>query len=342
MLKFLREMIIIKRKIILISVILVVAFVFLQHFTKRTYQKTVYDLFDTVCTITVTDSKDNTDKYLELLRNADAEFDAFDDTSPLYKLNSGKKASFSKSGFAHLEKAINYSKEMPQFFDISINPVSVIWNDCIKKQELPQNIESLCELVGITCITTDPKTCTAEIDKSNASVTLGATAKGYATALLAEEMRSDGIKSGLINLGGSIYAIGKKADGKAWNIGIANPSLPSKSAVTLECSDIAVVTSGDYQRYFDLDGTRYHHIIDPVTLMPSANGLHSATAISNDAELCDIMSTALFVAGAENAKSLCEKYSVDAILISNDKIYCTEGAFALIKDVDKFYDICVF
>lgn len=337
MIELVKELITIKKRFIIITICFFLVCLISSHFIKRTYTKTEYGIFDTICQLTVTDSKDNTEKYMQILRSIDKELDVFDTDSATYNLNKNGEAIFTKNTYDHLLKAIDYSKAIPMYFDISLNPVSLLWNDAITNESVPGNIENYREFIGIENIITDNETNTVKIIKDDASVTFGATAKGYATKTVLDEIIKDKVKSALINLGGNIYAHGRKPDGSKWTVGIADPKNPATSAVTLEAEDIAVITSGDYERYFEKDGKRYHHIIDPKTLMPAESGIHSATAIGKDPELCDIMSTALFVAGIDGAKELVSKYEIDAILITDDTVYYTSGVKELIKDFDENY-----
>lgn len=193
---------------------------------------------------------------------------------------------------------------------------------------MPDNVAETLSLVGAECLNIDIDTNTAEITKDGASITLGAIAKGDVTDKIVNKMRKNGETSALIIFGGNIYAYGKK-DGKTdWKIGISDPKANDGSyAATLDVSDTAVVTSGSYQRYFELNGEIYHHIIDPETGYPANSGLLSATVIGKDAVLCDVLSTAMFVAGAEKAAELAEEFDVDAVLITENEIYYT-GAIA--------------
>lgn len=344
MIKSIQEMIAIKKRVIIgISVVLVLC-VALSIFTERTYTKTEYGLFDTVCTITTTSGIDHTNKYMSLLRDIHSELDVFDENSNISRLNSGEKVSFSEGVHNHIERAFDLSNDLDEYFSILLAPVYNIWNDAIEKKEVPSYDEldslkhkdfAIIYNDGVPFLFVDRTIML----NGGVQISLGATAKGYATKVLLDKMLDDNVKSALINLGGNIYAHGRKPDGTNWTVGIADPENPAKSAVTLVAEDIAVITSGDYERYFEKDGKRYHHIIDPETLMPAESGIHSATAIGKDAELCDIMSTTLFVAGPEKAKELCNKYEIDTIMISDDTIYYTEGAFSLIKEYDTKYEL---
>lgn len=333
-----------KRVIIGISVVLVLC-VALSISTERTYTKTEYRLFDTICTITASTRNGNLSKYINILHKIDGELDIYDTKSPIYKLNHGEWAEFSKSTYDHIQTAFDYSDDLDDYFSIYLNPVYEIWNDAINNKYIP-DFEQLKEASkapqNISFLEPHTPPILGKKHKymrSDTSMTFGATAKGYATKAVLDEVVKDNVKSALINLGGNIYAHGRKPDGSKWTVGIADPKNPATSAVTLQAEDVAVITSGDYERYFEKDGKRYHHIIDPKTLMPAESGIHSATAIGKDPELCDIMSTALFVAGTAKAKQLCEEYDIDTIIISDDTIYYTEGAYPLITEYDAKYKL---
>ena len=114
-------------------------------------------------------------------------------------------------------------------------------------------------------------------------------------------MKEEGVESALIWLGGNISAIGNKPDGNPWKIAVENPLNTEDYVGLVEVSDCSVITSGGYQRYFDQDGKRYHHIIDPATGYPSDSGLLSVTIISENGTKADALSTALFVMGYDRA-----------------------------------------
>jgi thiamine biosynthesis lipoprotein len=138
-------------------------------------------------------------------------------------------------------------------------------------------------------------------------------------------------------MGGNIYALGKKQDKSLWKIGIADPKNVDKNAAVVEVSDTAVITSGNYERYFIISGKRYHHIIDPTNGYPAESGLNSATAIGKDATLCDILSTAMFVAGVEKSKELIKEYDIDAVLIDDGTVYYTKGLEDILKQTSDGY-----
>ena len=156
---------------------------------------------------------------------------------------------------------------------------------------------------------------------------LGAVGKGYTADLVAEVLQTHGVQSALINLGGNIQAVGSRPDGSDWRIGIRAPWGEDNLGV-LEISDAAVVTSGGYENYFeDKDGNIYWHILDPSTGYPANSGLQAVTIIGEEGRLCDALSTALFVMGAEQAEAYWRENSgFDMLLVTDEnEILLTEG-----------------
>ena len=133
-------------------------------------------------------------------------------------------------------------------------------------------------------------------------------------------------------LGGNIYAVGTN-EGKDWNIGIADPDEPTDTVAAVAVHDLSVVTSGDYERYFEQDGVRYHHIFDPKTGYPAASGLRSVTVIDENSTRADALTTALFVMGADKGLAYCEENGIAAVFVTADKQVFTTSRVA---------DVCTF
>lgn len=151
----------------------------------------------------------------------------------------------------------------------------------------------------------------------NVQLDFGAIAKGYAVDLAIEKLRALGIHNAIINAGGNLRAIGKHGD-RPWRIGIRNPRGPGVLASIEARGDESILTSGDYERFFEYQGKRYHHIIDPRTGYP-ARGFTSVTVIHPDAATADAASTALFVAGPQRWRDIAKKMGIQYIMIVDDK-----------------------
>lgn len=155
----------------------------------------------------------------------------------------------------------------------------------------------------------------------------GAIGKGYTGDIISELMKEQGVTSALLNIGGNIQMIGRKPDGSRWRLGIQNP-FGEGSLGVLESEDGAVVTSGNYEKYFiGGDGKQYGHIIDPYTGYPADSGLVSVSIIAKEGKLCDALSTAIYVMGLEKATEYWkENGGFDMLLVTDEnEIYLTEG-----------------
>lgn len=158
-------------------------------------------------------------------------------------------------------------------------------------------------------------------------IDLGAVGKGYTGDIVASLLKERGVTSVLLDIGGNIHMVGSRPDGSKWTLGIRNPFADGRVGV-LEAEECAVVTSGGYERYFiGEDGERYWHILDPKTGYPAESGLASVTIISKEGRLCDVLSTAVYVMGLENAEEYWkENGGLEMLLVTEEnEIYLTEG-----------------
>ena len=219
-----------------------------------------------------------------------------------------------------------FSKEMYTLTDgktnIAMGSVLSIWHtyrqdglNNSQNAKLPpmDNLKAASEHTDINKVIIDKENSTVSLSDSDMSLDVGAIAKGYAVECVADYLSKEGITGYLLNVGGNVRAIGTKADGSEWVVGIENPDDTEKYLEYLKIKDMSVVTSGSYQRYYTVDGKKYHHIIDPDTLMP-AEKYKSVSVIAEDSGVADALSTALFVMDYNEGKQMLKNFKNVAVM----------------------------
>ena len=236
-----------------------------------------------------------------------------------------------------LNKAKTYSELSKGSFDVTVGPLVKAWGIYTDNQRVPEKeeINNLLNLVNYKKISINTGESKAKLEFKGQIADLGGIAKGYAGDEAIKIYRDNGVKSAFISLGGNVVALGGKPDGSPWKIGVRDPRGPEGSYLgIISVKDKAVVSSGDYERYFERDNKRYHHILDPKTGYPANSGLIGTTIISELSIDADALSTSVFVLGLEEGLKLIESLDgVEAILITEDKkVYTSKG----LKDVFEF------
>lgn len=159
------------------------------------------------------------------------------------------------------------------------------------------------------------------------SLDLGAVGKGIACDRIRQYLEEKEVSGAVISVGGSILTFGQKPDGTNWQVGIVNPLQTEQTIGILSLNgQWCVSTSGDYERFVEVDDFRYHHILDPATGYPADSGVRSVTILCKSGILSDALSTACFVLGTEKGMELAESYGAEALFVdAQGKIYMTEG-----------------
>jgi thiamine biosynthesis lipoprotein len=182
----------------------------------------------------------------------------------------------------------------------------------------------------------DREASTVFLRNPQMSVDVGAVAKGYATEQIAKSLIADGVSNYALNFGGNIRTIGTKNDGSDWSAAVTNPDNKSEKPyiMKVKLKDQAFVTSGSYERFYMVDGVRYHHIIDPKTLMPN-NTFSSVSILADDSGLADVLSTALFNLTYDEGKALIEDMEgVEAVWVTSDnKLLYSTGFESVIVEM---------
>lgn len=288
------------------------------------YSATVFAM-DTEMELTVYGNEAVLEKAENLISELEQKFSTTSKESEIYHLNHNGSGSVSADTYALLQAALTLCKRTNGALDISVYPIVQTWGFTTGEYRVPSESElkELLPLVDYKAIHLDEnKTVTLAPDMQ---IDLGSVAKGYTGNRLAELLSENEVTSAVLNLGGNVHALGTKPDGSAWRIGVANPA-GDGYAGAVDVVDKAVITSGGYERFFEQDGIRYHHIIDPATGYPADNNLLSVTVIGDDGLVCDALSTALFVMGADKAAEFWrESNDFEAIFITTDGICITEG-----------------
>lgn len=222
-----------------------------------------------------------------------------DEGSEVCALNRDGKAALSRPTAELLDTALGMCERTDGALDISIYPVLRAWGFTTGEYAVPDDgaIAALLPLVDYTRVGWDGAYASLP---SGMEIDLGSVAKGYTGDELSRLLKGSGVTSAMLDLGGNIQAVGAKPDGSPWRVGIRDPEGDGNVGV-VEVTDKAVVTSGGYERYFEEDGVRYWHILDPKTGRPARSGLASVTVVGESGVLCDALSTALFVTGLDGA-----------------------------------------
>ncbi len=241
-------------------------------------------------------------------------FSTTDSESEIYRLNTEKTLTLSDEVADLLALSLDISNQTNGAFDISVYPLVTLYGFTKGEYRVPKQseLENALEYVGYKKISVQKSKVNL---LSGASVDLGAIAKGYCGDRVAEVLKQNGVFSAVISIGGNVRLLGNKPYADGYTIAIRNPSGDGYiGSVTV--SDCSVVTSGAYQRYFEIDGVKYHHIIDPKTGLCADSGILSATVICENGAVADALSTAFFVAGKESAEEFCRKHpEVCAVLV---------------------------
>lgn len=313
----------------------------------RRYEASYLNLFDTVTTITGTaDSEEEFQQTAQSLYRQLEDYHRLLDIYEAYPGLTNLNTVNQQAGTApvpvdrELMDFLLFCQEVATVTDGTVNAamgsVLSLWHsaraDALEdpaQAHLPDRaaLEAAAEHMDPAALVLDPEAGTVYFSDPELKLDVGALAKGYAV----EQVSKSAPEGYLINVGGNVRATGPKADGSPWVIGLQDPS-GDGNLHTLTITDQSVVTSGDYQRYYTVDGVRYHHIIDPETLLPGEKW-QAVSVVCGDSGVADALSTALFLLDREEGQTLLEQFDAEALwLDSNGKEYRSPGLEALLRD----------
>ena len=323
--------------------------------------KSSYHL-NTICNITIYSMEGMTDldeaqqqkEVLQLITDAFVLCDDYEkilsktiEGSDVYRINhaGGEAVSVDEKTIEVVEKGLEYSRLSGGAFDITIGKVSDLWNFQEMDDKgnrtgvIPESnvIADAMKHVDYNCVIVEGNTI--RLTDSEAELDLGGIAKGYIADKVAEFLGSKGVTSAVVDLGGNIVVIGEKGEsmdnpvGTEFKVGIADPNSEGLLGL-LECKDKTVVTSGTYERYFELDGKRYHHVLDTKTGYPADTDLLAVTIIADKGHSvdCDGLSTSCLALGKEKGLKLIKGLDgIQAIFIDKDgKVTMSDESLELV------------
>ena len=229
-----------------------------------------------------------------------------------------------EDAFFLLSQSKRYSALSGGTFAITTRALSSLWRIHARCGTVPNRaeVEQAAAMVSDEDILLDAEARTAELRRFGQSVDFGSIAKGYAADEVRRILIEGGVTDAMINLGGTVSTIGRPR-----RVGIQHPDRFTGIAMgRVSITNACVVTSGDYERYYEVDGVRYHHIVDPRTGYPARSGLRSITLIGQSALELDALSTAVFVLGAEEGLPLIQQAGVEAVFVTSElNVFCTDG-----------------
>lgn len=305
-----------------------------------------YEYFDTVCQIVAYDN-DDSQKFDSLMAEAEKLteyyyrlfdiYHSYQGLNNLYTINKakGEAVEVDREMIDFLKYCEDVSELVGDKFNVMLGPVLKIWHDfreAVENEEdyhIPdyESLSAAYEHCQMESLVIDEENQTVRLSDSAASLDVGGIAKGYAAQKVADYLASaDPEGTYLLSFGGNVICINDKRDGTAWKIALTDPDNTNETFIKVNPQSKSVVTSGNYQRYVEVDGVRYHHVIDTTTLFPSTYW-SSVSVIGEDSGLCDALSTTLFTMSLEEGKKLLSAIAgYEALWLDNGhNLYCTDG-----------------
>lgn len=266
----------------------------------------------------------NYDEIVSALKDIEKSLSLYVENSEISKLNAaaGKyPVALSDDCYFLLKEAVEYCGQSGGLFDITIAPLTLVWGITAAEPVIAkdEDIAAAQLLINYNDIIFDDSAKTAMLAREGMSVDLGGIAKGMA----AGKMRSYAEKNnvdGFISIGGNMMVRGKKPDGSDFVIGIRDPrGDQSEFIATVTLDGLTMATTGDYERYFEQDGVRYHHVLDPFTGRPSDSDLISVTVISENGTLADCLSTSIFLQGSVALENYLSRDDCMIVAVTKEK-----------------------
>jgi len=231
--------------------------------------------------------------------------------------------------FNLIERSLRISKITQGAFDITYGSLDKrLWNFDQTMSTLPDKATArqMVRLINYKNVLLDNDNCTVFLREKGMRIGFGGIGKGYAAEMAKRLMKAEGVKSGVVNASGDLTAWGIQPGGKKWTIGIVKPDSSHEVFSKMEITDLAVATSGNYEKFVIIDGKKYSHTINPRTGLPVA-GIKSVTIITTNAEIADAMATPVTIMGVRTGLDLINQMNdIEAIIIDdNDRLYTSKN-----------------
>ena len=297
-------------------------------------------MMDTLCTIQVPNeygasrTEAAINKAFDKMAEADRKFNCTNPESPIYRFNVDRTPITDPDAVALVKEALEISRETGGAFDPTVQPLVDLWGfftTSVSSQTVPspEKIRVALARTGWRRLSVANGVVTGA--DNEVRIDLGGIAKGYAIGEAEKALKAEGVTSALILAGGQVQVFGSVAPGVPWKVGVRNPRREGYIAGLAFDSDTGISTSGDYERYFEVNGVRYHHILDPKTGYP-ARGLMSLSVIAPDPTIADGLSTALFVMGEKKALEYVKKLpGYEVILVNAEGKIVTSDAVPILR-----------
>lgn len=264
------------------------------------------------------------DEIVAALKDIEGKLSLYVENSEISELNAaaGKyPVALSDDCYSLLKEAVGYCEQSGGLFDITIAPLTLVWGITDIEPEIPsdEEIASAQALVNYKDIVFDDSAKTVMLAHEGMSIDLGGIAKGMAAGAMRQYAEKNKV-DGFLSIGGNMMVLGKKPDGGDFVIGIRDPrGEASEFIATVTLDGFTMATTGDYERFFEKDGVRYHHVLDPFTGRPSESDLISVTVISQNGTLADCFSTSIFLQGSKALEKYIARDDCMIVAVTKEK-----------------------
>lgn len=303
-------------------------------------------VMDTVLSVTLYGEKDATAEIKTLLEDLEKkELSWRIEDSMASKINTecqkGNPVEMDKDFASWTRDSVTLSEKSGGAFDPTIGNLTRLWNVEGENPVVPpqEDIDACMKQIGYQHINIEENTITME---DGSTLDLGAVGKGIGCDEVEERLKELPISGAVVAIGGSILVYGDKPDGSDWNVAVQDPDGEDGApmGVISISGEKFISTSGDYEKYFEQDGVRYHHILDPSTGYPSRSGLRSVTIVCDNGLLSDGLSTACFILGEEKGMELVKEYGAEAVFINDqNEVTVSDGLKKQFKIIEYAYKI---